>query len=354
MDAGAGNDVIRIARTVRGITDLRLGPGNDVVHAGATRDFVHLGSGGRDRIFTGAGDDTLSMSGPAARPPGGGRDVIRLGAGDDRLRPLSSSQFLANGTVADAGPGRDRLEMGGRLDFRDLTLDLAEGVTSGTYEQDTHWDVGTAGFEEVFLVGGELTEITVRGSEADEVVITNPSPVEADLGAGDDELWLLGTVPDFPADAVGTYLGGDGSDLVDFGAGSGSIVADLGAGTAQVFDQGEAVPEEYTFTDFEGARAEAFGSVDITGSAGPDRIEVDSCLVQVDAGAGDDIVLSLGRTVVSNTCPASAVMIGGLGDDRLVGGAGDDVITGGEGEDTADGRGGVDTCDAETVVDCEG
>jgi Ca2+-binding RTX toxin-like protein len=85
VNAGGGDDRVRVAPSVTVPVTMRGGAGNDVLVGGSAADKL-IGGSGDDRLFGGRGDDQL-YGGP-------GNDVLVGGPGDD----------LLNG-----GPGRDRL-----------------------------------------------------------------------------------------------------------------------------------------------------------------------------------------------------------------------------------------------------
>ena len=208
--------------------------------------------------------------------------------------------------------------------------------------------VGVPGVESLFLVANKGATVTYEGTEGDDWFVSSPSPASALMQGGDDELIVLGT--DSPSDLDG----GPGTDLLDFGAGADNLTADLVAGTASVIDG--AVTETYTFADFENARAQVFDTVRLTGTDGPNVLQVFGCDIEVMAGAGDDVVrwrevddMGLG---CSDPGPVNR-LYGEEGDDVLVSDDGNDTLIGGPGTDTADGNRGEDHCEAETVTDCE-
>lgn len=97
-----------------------------------------------------------------------------------------------------------------------------------------------------------------------------------------------------------------------------------------------------------------FHSIRVNGFAGNDRITVDAQVerpVYLDGGDGHDVLaLEEGKSPESKDGTAarlvrpwaSAVMLGGEGDDILVGGSGFDILIGGNGWDIARGMGGED------------
>lgn len=340
--AGEGNDRILVARGVRGQTNLVPGPGDDVVRGGQGSEHVALGFGeGRDVVRTGAGDDRVFYTG-THRGGDRRRDVIRLGSGEDYL----TSDHLDDGTVVDAGPGFDRWILTvNRLTPERVDVDL----DAGEVDIGPGIIVAVGGVESMRVVAPDSAVITFRGTPADESFASRPNPMSVDMGGGADELELSGP----PPSGATAYQAGSGMDLIAFDAGALSVVADLATGTAEIVGRASDVPYSYSFAGFEGARGLAAESVEITGSDGPNRIEVRGCSMHVDAGAGDDVVTSIWRTTTNDDCPAAAALDGGSGDDVLVGGTGDDELVGGEGDDSADGRFGSDTCVAEAVTNCE-
>lgn len=85
VNAGAGDDTVKIGRSVPIPVTLRGGPGDDRLFGGAESDKL-VGGAGEDMLLGRSGDDRL-YGGP-------GRDKLIGAAGDDVLR---------------GGPGRDEL-----------------------------------------------------------------------------------------------------------------------------------------------------------------------------------------------------------------------------------------------------
>ena len=99
VNAGGGDDRVRLAGSVAVPVTMRGGPGDDTLIGGSSADRLIGGVGddrliggrGADRLYGGPGDDTL-IGGP-------GSDLLDGGSGRDRLF---------------GGPGRDAVRQGAR------------------------------------------------------------------------------------------------------------------------------------------------------------------------------------------------------------------------------------------------
>jgi len=95
VNAGAGDDRVHVASSVKARVTLRGGGGDDVLVGGSAADRLIGGRGddrliggrGRDQLYGGPGDDVL-LGGPGADllNGGGGRNRLLAGPGADRVR----------------------------------------------------------------------------------------------------------------------------------------------------------------------------------------------------------------------------------------------------------------------------
>jgi len=256
-----GDDVIDASALKAGAIALTVngGLGADVIRGSQGADLV-AGGDGDDAAFLGAGDDVFVWN------PGDDNDVIEGQAGFDRM--LFNGANVAELIAIDANGGRVRFTR----NIANVVMDLND-VEAITFNALGGADAITVGD----LSGTDVTTVDLNLAAAG--------------GAGDGQ-----------ADTV-VVDGTNGDDvIVASGNASGTTVLGLAAAVNIV-----------------GAEA-ALDTLRINALAGDDVVEAtglgaDALRLQVDAGAGDDVVL------------------GGSGDDVLDGGPGDDVLIGGPGLD---------------------
>ena len=256
VDTGAGNDSICITGT--GAVQVNAGPGDDFVGARAHegRSFVSLGFGD-DTFIGGEGPDRVWSQESTNQTSPDDHDFIVGGGGDDYV--ISGSSTAPNSDVVLLGNGDDVLVTYGFTEG----AELSGGPGTNTYQPLPGPDVR-----------GSWTFDNVAG--------------EASL----DDLTRL-TWTSFQRFTL-TGLQGD---LLRF-RGSAASERVVGGGTCQVV---------------------------LRGRAGNDRLTVD------DEGC--------------NGLPAGdATLVGGGGNDRLSGSVGDDALRGGGGRDSGDGEGGSNRC----------
>ena len=214
------------------------------------------GFDGADVINGNAGDDLLNG--------GSGEDVIAGGAGQDTIDGGAGNDVLSGGDGDDrivTGAGADSVDGGAGSDILDYS-DNASAVRiyarEGIAEDD---DTGTA---------DSFTNVeNFVGSDYADTIFTNQHTNSVDSGAGDDFV---------------RTLGGD-NVAVDTGAGNDFVLAEFGSAHVHLGD-------------------------------GDDKFLAYSADVDVNGGAGRDVIQ------------------GGSGNDTIDGGQGDDVLGGGAGQDT--------------------
>jgi hypothetical protein len=195
---------------------------------------------------------------------------------------------------------------------RPMTLDVAAGVTVAVFAQ------GTPGQPDV-LHGGEGPDILVVGDGG-----------TADGGAGDDH--VTGT----ELQHVGTLIGGEGNDRLEWGAdargGPGndiiqsSIAADGGPGDDQLIFVQQATGAEGNDT-IDGVSYSGPSQVD--GGPGADDLSATGAGAVAHGGDGDDRLHEC-----SAVCAAGAVeFFGDAGNDTMVGTSQGATLDGGEGHD---------------------
>jgi Ca2+-binding RTX toxin-like protein len=265
VDTGAGDDSICV--TGAGTAVVNAGPDNDFVGARAHRgnSFVSLGFGD-DRFLGGAGGDRVWSQEASNQTSPDDYDVIISGDGNDYV--ISGSSAAANHDVVDLGPGDDALVTYGSTAGASLSGGVGINTLQPLFDVE---DVGD------WLIDNTTGRADLDGTNR----LSWTSFQRFDLTA------LQGT--------RSRFLGSSADEWV------------VGGGTCRVV---------------------------LRGRGGADRLTVD------DAGC--------------NNLPAGdAVLSGGPGDDRLTGASGNDVLRGGGGRDSADGGDGTDTCSTETTTFCE-
>ncbi|MEH3101714.1 beta strand repeat-containing protein [Sphingomonas adhaesiva] len=249
--------------------------GTDTLRGGAGRDTI-FGHGGNDVLDGGDGDDLLNGN--------AGDDTIVGGAGDDTIYDDSGRLDI------DAGAGNDIIGIGdGRV-----------GVIDGGADRDTLYAPGNlTGLDirnvEVLATSGFGITATVAQLDAFDVIVTNEANpqssvtiVVADGGRIDlsDELdgKRAATVTAsaegneiVTGDKDDTLFGAAGTDTLRGGAGRDTI---FGQGGNDVLDGGDG-------DDLLNGNA---GDDTILGGAGDDTIYDDSGRLDIDAGAGNDII----------------------------------------------------------------
>jgi Ca2+-binding RTX toxin-like protein len=318
---GAGTDTVDYSSRTEPINASIGGAAND----GGASDFDIASQRGDDitgdieNVKGGSGDDTIignaaanSLDGGGGNDlieGGGGADDLTGGSGDDTLRGGSGNDDLIGGDgndYLDGGPGNDNLDGGAGDDtlYGGPGADLLDGGP-GTDTVDYH-DYTTP----VSVTPDGVANDGAAG-EGDNVTDT----VEGAIGGSDSD-YLQGN------DGNGTFIGGDGNDTFVGGGGSDTFVG--GAG---------------------------FDTVDYSAASGPVNVDVGTPGGDGQAGENDNVEPDVERVIGSafadtlTAGPASAVLEGRGGNDRLTGGPGHDLLLGGDGNDTLDGGAGRDQLD---------
>lgn len=244
VDAGEGNNLVMDFSG--GKTRITTGSGNDtivgssvtgryVVDSGAGDDSIEL-TGNAAYVYAGDGDDVLTLATDVVRAAygGAGNDTLRFEAGinvDAKLRPdengiidLNTYRPRAGEGIVDGGDGDDVIEFKGN----------ANGTILGGNGNDTiegHGDGSTAyidggagddlikgqnltGGNQLIIGGGGNDTIDVRGSNGGTTYIAG--------GNGNDDIYLGG--------GSSTVFGGDGNDYIEHFATGGTTFIDGGAG----------------------------------------------------------------------------------------------------------------------------
>jgi Ca2+-binding RTX toxin-like protein len=278
VDAGAGDDVVRIDDSNGAFTDaipttIDGGDGNDTIAGGK----------GGETLVGGAGNDSIDGN--------GGADIAHMGSGDDTF-------------VWDPGDGSDTIEGEDGTDTMQFNgADVAERVALSanrgrlTFLRDPgRITMDTNGVERVdfaALGGADVVSVgDLRG--------TDVSAVNLDLGAGDGS-----------TDSV-TVDGSDGNDRLDVGGDAGGLT--VAGGRALVTVQHQEPTDELV--------VDGLGGDDTISAAG---LTADAAKLTLDGGSGAD-TLAGGK--------GADTLLGGDGNDSLDGNAGNDSGSMGPGDDT--------------------
>jgi Ca2+-binding RTX toxin-like protein len=349
VDAGPGDDEVRIDRSVTEQVTVDGGPGDDTLLGGAGADTL-IGGPGDDFVDGNGGDDTALLGPGADRfqwDPGDGSDVVEGQNGRDVLQ-FNGSNANEHIDITANGP-RVRLHR----DIANITMDLAGiddvavnalgggdtiavGDVSGTDLDSADVDLSAAGgggdgqADTVIATGSDGPDRAEVGSSDGKVVVSglsaqvsvaggeNGDHVDVATLGGDD---TIASGVGFTGPATVIAEGGDGTDTATYDGSAGDDTIGIAA------DNGNAA----TFTSGPGLfETSAVESLNVSGQAGADTITGQNGIagltrLTLDGGAGDD------------------VLRGGDGDDVLLGGAGDDDVDGNRGNDVAQLGAGADS-----------
>jgi Ca2+-binding RTX toxin-like protein len=346
-------------------------------------DSIESGGGG-DYVFTGSGDDTLSVGGSIRVDlgkvnrvvSGGGRDSILGGEGDDRIESYygNNPTVDARGDVVDLRGGNDTVFLGVGNDFvrggdgNDYafisngldTVDCGDGDDEVQGNPDGSGVIGDSiiggsGADRVKLVSSGVAApsvVTLRLGDGDEYLTANYRAY-IDLGAGSlqrvDASRAPGSVTVIGGVGSDTVIGsrfadslilGDGNNSVQAGAGSDTI--EVGAGSDTVY--GDIGNDLIRFKPQMLAVSNADRDDYLYGGDGNDTIYGGSGSDYLDGGAGMDILFgdlsSSGN--VAQSGDGNDTLMGGAGDDSLYGAGGRDLLNGGVGNDYLSGGAGTD------------
>ncbi|MEE2738036.1 MAG: calcium-binding protein, partial [Planctomycetota bacterium] len=257
--------------------------------------------------------------------------VIVAGAGDDQITLDQSSGALAPGATSetageseievtvDAGAGNDALTLRGQDGEADTMKPSGSAVD---INGDNDGDVTLIALEEIGLFGGgENDSISLTGWTAADASAVGIVKISVDGGAGDDVLrgGDLGSV---------TLVGGDGADNIRGGEAAEEIYGGDGDDTLNGMGGQDSL------------YGEAGSDVIKAGKAG---LSTAQNRVYVDAGAGNDTVLTFNGADTIYGREGDDVIRSRPGNDVIYGGPGNDVLDGGNSNDTLYGEAGDDT-----------
>lgn len=287
IDGGAGDDTID-----GGIDDdtIKGGTGDDVIIGGEGSDDIE-GGDGNDTIYGGLDPsfpDALNIrddgtDGPADPVTDNGKDVIDGGAGDDTIFGQDDDDTITGGA------GNDYID---------------GGIDDDTIDGGTGNDTLLGGQGDDTVLGGDGDDV-IDGGDGDNILSGGDGDDDITGGSGDDQI-----------------TGGQGADIVDAGDGD-DVIDTSGPLGSNLPDRG--------FPAYNGLPAVP---------ADPDPFDDRDV---VDAGAGNDTIVTGDDEDIITGGAGDDTIDAGLDDDTVDGGSGDDLIIGGEGSDTIDGGTGDDT-----------
>jgi len=293
VDGRSGNDQITIDSTVKVLTGVLGGKGNDTIQGGDGENYL-FGDAGNDTIFSGgdsnliaggAGDDVIHCDFGQAHGEQG-NDTLYGGDGYYSLYGDAGNDKLYGGSYGgtiDGGAGNDYLEAGGH-----------------TYYQ---WSYGD----------------TVNGGPGNDTIYTTIAGATVHAGAGNDVIH---------GSSFGDGISGDeGNDIIYCGEGNDYCSGGKGNDTVYAGDGDDNI------TGDEG-RDQIFGEL------GSDTCHGGASNDLLRGGAGiDSLFGDEGNDTIYGDEDHDGID-GGLGNDICHGGDGDDWLTGGLGRNQLDGDAG--------------
>jgi Ca2+-binding RTX toxin-like protein len=198
VDAGNGDDLVRLAGDIGIPTTLLGGAGNDTLVGGAGNDSIN-GGPGDDLLWGGPGNDTLNG--------GTGNDIMNGGYG---------GAFYAGSDGADSfigGGGIDAVDYTYRADSLVLRADGSRGASGAPGEADT--------------IGADISN--VFGGAGNDLIVGNSKGNYLAGGAGNDTI--------FGEAGVDALVGGPGADTL-YGQAGYNFIYVAGDGTPDGYNLG--------------------------------------------------------------------------------------------------------------------
>ena len=298
------------------------------------------GSDQRNRIATGAGDDTLISSAE--------NDIYDGGTGIDTLDFHTGTEF--KNVEIDLSLSTAQIEQDG-LNGRDTIIGNSIEIIQGSALNDTISGDANAntffGNEGIDILNGAGGNDALDGGTGDDQLFGGANDDNLDGGANNDFL-DGGSGADNLLGNTGNDLlyGGSGNDVLDGGAdndtayyyfndGSGRVT---GGVTASINNGGTS-----TGLDGDGGTDTYTSIENITGSRFDDTLQGDANTNILNGVTGNDSLDGLGGVDTLFGGDGNDSVLGGAGDDTLFGGAGSDTLEGGADNDIAVGETGNDT-----------
>ncbi|MCJ8191975.1 autotransporter outer membrane beta-barrel domain-containing protein, partial [Sphingomicrobium aestuariivivum] len=280
-------------------------------------------------VTTGAGDDSLAMTGGSAASidSADGVDSLSLGGVVVTGAVTTGSEgdvlFMTDGSAGsvDTGSGDDVLSLSGTTVAGDVTSGAGDDRVILTDASAASLATGD-GVDDVTSTNSDIAGAVTTGADGDFVTLTNGSAGSVDTGDGDDDLTVDGTA------IAGDVVTGLGDDTV--------VMTDASAGSLSTGDGADMV----TLTDTDIAGAVTTGAGDdmlaMTGGSA-DSIDTDGgmdSVTLVDADVTGAITTGADVDSVSLTGGSAGSVDSGDGDDVLmVDGTAIDMVTTGLGSD---------------------
>jgi Ca2+-binding RTX toxin-like protein len=298
MDAGAGNDTLRIDNTNGAMPPAKLagGAGNDQIAGGSADDIID-GADGADTLDGGAGHDRIDGGAGNDKVIGGpGKDTVDLGADSDDFTWKTGE---GNDVMVDGGGELDRLRV--------IGSDGPDGLSTGTNFNDE-----SEGFVGLLKVGEGSEFLGFVGFEQ----------MMIDLGGGPDSA------------SVG--------ELSTTGITMTRVNLDPATGSDGARDEMSIGGQL-----FRPNRIRLFGTpstrISVAHDGGSGVLIAGAEALQVSGGVGPDIVDA--SRLEAGTVELTENLDGGIAGDVLIGSPGNDTLRGGSGDDRYECRGGVDNVD---------
>ena len=306
-------------------------PGRDVIlgSAGDAAFGVELSDAELDRIFTPnlilGGTESGPLTVIAAISPANAPNVI-MRSGTDIL--LNASVSATSSLSLRAGDNviqlpASTISTGTLTVFADVNGD--DGGTGGVVALNGPVTAPTGA-----IVNGNAEADTLRGAEGLAQTVSGHG--------GDDRIFSSGE---------GTYLGGDGDDIMFAGLSSGAINEVLDGGPGIDTLDTTSFTGNYVINLINGGTNFAFESFvnfeNVTTGVGNDNIIGSAAANIINTGGGADYAEGGDNNDVLNGGAGADVLAGGLGNDILRGGTENDYLAGQDGDDQAYGDQGLDT-----------
>jgi Ca2+-binding RTX toxin-like protein len=370
MTAGTGGVAVT---TGSGADDITGGAGDDIIITGAGADTVTATAGGDDTINTGAGDDEVTAANNIAASDtvtgGDGTDTLNFGANAADLSAAALagvSEFEiveVNGAITVTVDTDAVTAAGGSITINETGADAnvtvsaavaagssvilgeANAFTLANVDGNRVTIADEADNDADGLVSDESTETVtlsttntgsiVTGSASQDTIVAQSSGTAAhnvSLGGGDDEVTAANTIA-----ADDTFVGGDGTDTLNFGANAANIT-------------GLTLVSEFEVIEVNGAQTVTVNTANVTAAGGSITINETGAdanvTVSAAVAAGSSVILGEANAFILADAVANRVTIEDEADndaDGLVSdestetvtlGTGDNIVTGSASQDT--------------------
>ncbi|MFO0746321.1 MAG: calcium-binding protein [Myxococcota bacterium] len=354
LNGGAGND------TLRGATDAALDTAADTLNGDDGDDTFDAGNA------TNGGDTYNGGNGTADHVSYANRTIlvtVTIGAGSNDGQASENDTVAADIEIVSGGAGNDVLTGGSGNE----TLNGGAGndtLTGGDGNDTLNGDAGndllvsnddTSDGADVY-VGGAGTDTVDYSARTVGVTVTmdgvaNDGETGADEGdnvKADVENFIGSSGDDIVTGSAAdnAFTGGDGDDILSGGAGNDWFYEEDADSGSDTFNGG-AGTDTVDYSLRTGDLTVTMDGVDPDDGESGEADDVQADVENCLGGDGDDTITG---NALGNYLDGGAgidTLSGGAGDDELFGGAGVDILDGGAGDDTLDGGAGT-----ETSIDC--